>query len=71
MDRTWGVSPDAASREGEAGVRPLPGLRLSDEPEALRRRLAGVLVMPVERGVSVLQRKRSRLLLEWASPNTH
>ena len=69
MDRTWGVSPEAASREGEAGVA-LPGLRLCDEPGALRRRLAGVLVMPVERSASILQRKRSRLLLEWASFNT-
>jgi hypothetical protein len=49
----------------------LPGFRLRNEREALRRRLAGVLVMPVERGVSVLQRKRSRLLLEWAYPDTH
>jgi hypothetical protein len=68
MVRTRGVSLDAASREGEA--EPLPGFRLRDEPEALRRRLAGLLVIPVGRGVPNLPRDWSHLMLKLACRDT-
>lgn len=62
MLRTCGVSLDAASRGGEA--EPLPDFGLRDEREALRRRLAGVLVIPVERGVPNLPREWSHPMLK-------